>query len=65
MASEVDLQVLIFMIFFALATITVFLTRRRKKRYQFVTRCTACGRTLDPGRDKGDLCSDCHRISKI
>jgi hypothetical protein len=64
MASEVDLQVLVFMIFFALATIFVLLTRRRKKKYRFVTRCISCGRTLDSS-DRDDLCSDCYRISRF
>jgi hypothetical protein len=63
MTAEVDLQVLIFMIFFALATTVVFVTKKRKKK-RYATRCRSCGRTLDFDRDSGDLCLDCHRISR-
>lgn len=63
MTAEVDLQVLIFMVFFALATALVFITKKRKKR-RYPTRCRSCGRTLDFDRDSGDLCLDCYRISR-
>jgi hypothetical protein len=65
MATEVDLQMMIFIVFFAGATLLVALTRRRKRRFPVAERCSMCGRTLDSNLDREGLCRDCYKLGRV
>ena len=65
MAGEVDFQMLLFILFFAGATLAVALTRRRKRKYPLQSRCRLCGRTLDLYRDRESICQDCHKLERV
>jgi hypothetical protein len=64
-ASDIDVQMLIFVAFFALATLVVSLTKRRRRRYPMSDRCRLCGRSLEARAGRDGLCSDCYRLGKI
>ena len=56
---------LIFILFFAGATLAVALMRRKKRKYPLQSRCRLCGRTLDIYRDKEGICLDCYKLERI
>jgi hypothetical protein len=64
-ASDIDVQIIVFVIFFALATLVVSLTKRRRRRYPVSDRCRICGRSLEGQVEKNGLCSDCYRLGRI
>lgn len=64
-ASDIDVQMLIFVAFFALATLVVSLTKRRRRRYPVSDRCRLCGRSLEGQVERDGLCSDCYRLGRI
>ncbi len=64
-ASDIDVQIIIFIMFFALATLVVSLTKRRRRRYPVSDRCIMCGRSLEGQFEKEGLCRDCYRLGRI